>query len=75
MKHVIVIRNGAHIVGVASNLKKALSLIKSRWLQSYSTIALTVSCFKPYHIGSGRVNGVPYENLRLEKFEVNRFPG
>jgi len=75
MEHVIVVKNGPRIVGIASNLKKALSMIESRWLHGYSTIAMTLSVCKPYPIGSGTVNGIHYDDLKLEKYEVNTFPG
>ncbi len=75
MKNAIVIKDGSKVIGIASNLKKAIDSIDSKYLPHYSTIAGTIAVFRPYDIGSGRINGIYYESLSVEKFEVNRFPG
>ena len=75
MKHVILVRNGSVVIGVASNLKKALDLIESNNKKGYSTIALTISFYWPYRLGSGKIQGIYYENIVLEKYRVNTFPG
>lgn len=75
MKHTIFVKDGSQVIGIASNLKKVVDATDSEHKQGYSTIALTVSLFRPYKIGSGRINGMYYENLSVEKYQVNRFPG
>jgi hypothetical protein len=71
MKNAIIVTEGSRIVGVFSNLKKLWNEIDSVNKQGYSTVALTLSIGRPYDVGYCVIQGNNYQNIRIQKFEVN----